>query len=101
VSYAEFIPSDSGVHTLGAGSQPLAAVEVRSAAGMTAPWARLALLADRSGGGLVEQAGIGAEVTRWETDDPDEPMDPRPWLFVAVLLLGAAEWGMRRLRGRA
>jgi hypothetical protein len=85
------------------GAQPVAGF--RAAARPAAPdaWARLALLAGRSGGAALPGRAFTAELARREAALPRPvPLAP-PWrwiLLAAAAALAVAEWTARRLTGR-
>lgn len=102
---ARFVPGRRGVHTLAAGDAPPAAGFLAdSAPDAPDPWARLALLAGRSGGAALPGAAFAAERSRREAERSprDGATPPWRWLLAAVAaLLAVAEWTLRRLGGRA
>ena len=104
VFHGSFVPAAEGVYTLAfAGGPPRAAFRASAAAPSSADaWARLSLLASRSGGRILSADSLGGAVDRLTADGPAGPRAPSAALIFGVLLaLGAAEWSIRRLSGRA
>ena len=105
-----FVPAAPGVHAFAlAGARPTAgfaavAASADSAGGGAADaWARLSLLASRSGGRAVPADSLRPLVRRLSADPGGGGWrGPGPWLVFALLLaLASAEWAVRRLTGRA
>jgi hypothetical protein len=102
---ASFVPAADGLYTFALdGAQPSAAFHADSAAGGASnAWARLAVIAHRSGGRMVPADSLEAVVRDLTRDLPAEP---RTWplltiIFVLLLVAAGVEWGIRRLRGQA
>ncbi len=102
---AVFVPAAPGVHALGVGDgAPAAGFAAEREGGAAQPWARLALLAARSGGGALPADAFRAEMSRREGALPrgGGPRIPlRHMLLAAAAVLAVVEWTVRRLRGRA
>ncbi|HEV7590233.1 MAG TPA: hypothetical protein VGO40_19090 [Longimicrobium sp.] len=101
---ASFVPAAEGLHTLAfAGEPPSAAFRASATAPSFADaWARLSMLASRSGGRVLSADSIGAAVDHLTVGGPSERRAPGAALIFGLLLaLGAAEWAIRRLNGRA
>lgn len=98
-----FIPAFPGLYTFAiAGRPPTAAFRAasRPAAGSDA-WARISLLADRSGGRILPRDSLRPTLDRLAASRPSTPRGPSAWLIFALLLVAAAaEWAIRRLTGR-
>lgn len=101
---ARFVPAVPRLYTLATVDGTVrAGFEADTAALAPYPWARLALLAEASGGALVPAAELPAEVER-RTAGLASGGARVPWaaiLFVAAVLLAGAEWTLRRLAGYA
>jgi hypothetical protein len=101
-----FVPATEGVYTLALeGSSDTVGFRAVAAAPGVAPdaWARLALLAEASGGATVARDSLGAAVRRWQQGGSGAAPGPSrlPMLIFAVLVaLACAEWAARRLSGR-
>ncbi len=64
--------------------------------------ARLASIAATSGGAMLPKDSLRATVDRLSAGLPSGSRGISPWLIFALLLAAAgAEWGLRRLGGRA
>lgn len=107
---AHFVPPDSGLYTFAfPGAEPSAALRVRVSGGADSDaWARLALLADASGGGAVPADSLRARVGDGAEDRSSASGEwpRREWLrlelwFALLVAIAAAEWGIRRLNGWA
>jgi hypothetical protein len=101
---ASFVPAAEGLYTLGfAGEPPRAAFRASAAAPSSADaWARLSLLASRSGGRVLSADSLGRTVDRLTAGAPLGSRAPSAALIFSILLvLAGAEWGIRRLTGRA
>jgi len=101
---ASFVPAVEGLHTLAfAGGTPRAAFRATAAAPSSADaWARLSLLASRSGGRVLSADSVGSAVEGLTWGAPAGSRAPSAALiFGALLVLGTAEWAIRRLNGRA
>jgi hypothetical protein len=103
---ARFVPAAPGVYALGAGSgAPLAGFRAAADSGEAVdPWARLALLADRSGGAALPADSFAAALARREAAlgrGGGRTLPSLPVLLALAALLAVAEWTVRRLRGRA
>jgi len=99
---AAFLAADPGLHRLAlADAEPTAAFRAGDENHAPESWARLSLLAHRSGGGIMDALELDCAVTAAELDEPERT----PWLpFVLLgMILSAAtvEWTIRRLSGRA
>jgi hypothetical protein len=112
---AAFLPAAPGVHALSLGGEEEPRAAFR-AAGAADPgrergaghagdrWARLALLAERSGGGALPPDSVGGRVERLlaERGGGGGPsLDPRAALLALVVLAALLEWTLRRTRGLA
>jgi hypothetical protein len=100
---ASFVPAAEGLHTLAfAGEAPRAAFRATAAAPSSADaWARLSLLASRSGGRILPADSVGSAVERLTKSAPAGSRAPSAALvFAALLVLATAEWAIRRLSGR-
>ncbi|HEV2131138.1 MAG TPA: hypothetical protein VGR27_08545 [Longimicrobiaceae bacterium] len=103
---ATLVPAAKGLHSFvldgavaGTAFRAVAPEELQVAD----PWARLALLADASGGGMLPRDSLEAGVNRRSPAWPERA--PEPWrraslLFGVLLALAMAEWSIRRLSGR-
>lgn len=102
---ARVVPAAPGLYTFAlAGRAPGAAMRVAADTAAAAdPWARLALLASRSGGAALPADSLRPVVNRLSAGLPGGGgRGPSPWLLFALLVLaGGAEWAIRRLSGRA
>jgi hypothetical protein len=101
---AEVVPAADGVYTLAlAGRAPSSAFRAGTSGDADADaWARLSLLASRSGGRVVPADSLRPMVGRMTAELPGGPRGPGRWLIFALLLAAAgAEWAIRRLKGRA
>ena len=102
---ASFVPAAPGLYTFAlAGAAPSAGMRVaEGSAPADDAWARLSLLAARSGGRAVPADSLRAVVDRASAGLPGGGgRGVSPWLLFGVLLLaGTAEWAIRRLTGRA
>ena len=79
---------------------PLAAFRATRSGASADGWARLALLASRSGGRMLPADSARAAIDRLG-GATSAGRGPGPWLiFAALLLFAAAEWAIRRLTGR-
>ncbi|HEX2091252.1 MAG TPA: hypothetical protein VHG28_02575 [Longimicrobiaceae bacterium] len=100
-----FVPAAPGVYSLATGGVPLAGFRADTAPGDAAdPWARLALLAARSGGDAVPAEDFGSAVRRREAalGSPERRALPLHLLLLGLAAaLAVTEWSVRRLRGRA
>jgi hypothetical protein len=99
---ASFVPASEGLHTLAFSGQPPRAAFRASAAAMPSAdaWARLSLLASRSGGRVLSPDSLGRALDRFTTDAPAGRAPRAALVFGALLVLAAAEWAIRRLNGR-
>jgi hypothetical protein len=105
---ARFVPRSPGVHALAAGNGPPSA-GFRAVAGTDSAvagvaWARLALLAERSGGRALPADSLRAEVRRLGIAGTEEGLLPGSWrvlLLGLVVLLAGTEWVLRRWSGKA
>jgi len=98
-----FVPATAGVHALAlAGQAPSAAFRALPTSPADADaWARLSLLAARSGGRFIPRDSLGAVLNGLASSRPSAPRGPSATLVFALLLLVAgAEWAIRRLTGR-
>ena len=100
---ASFIPAADGLYTLAfAGQPPRAGFRATRATASADGWARLALLASRSGGRMLPADSARVAIDRLGSAAPGGWRGPSAWLiFAALLLFAAAEWAIRRLTGRA
>lgn len=100
---ASFVPAEAGVHALLVGDS--VATAMRASADPLSPsdaWARLALLAYRSGGETAGAGALDAVVgRRTAREGGDGPSIPPTGLLALVVLVAGAEWAVRRLTGRA
>jgi hypothetical protein len=100
---AGFVPDRPGVYSLTVGgAQPVAGFRAQARAAAPDAWARLALLAARSGGAALPQRAYAAELARREAALPRPGRQAPPWrwiLLAAAALLAVAEWAARRLSG--
>jgi hypothetical protein len=99
---AGVVPADTGFYGLAIGGSATSS-GFRAAAGAPAAdgWARLAMLAHDSGGGMVPADSLRS-LRRALAPEGGGRGWPLPWLlFGAVLLAAGAEWAIRRLRGAA
>jgi hypothetical protein len=95
-----FVPIDTGVHVLRVDGAAVAAVRaVPGVAHESA--ARLSLLAAASGGRVVPRDALADSVTARGAGSPARATSWRTALFGLLLLLAAADWGVRRSRGQA
>lgn len=101
VLHASFVPAADGLYTLAfAGRPPRAAFRATRSGASADGWARLALLASRSGGRMLPADSARAAIDRLG-GATSAGRGPGPWLiFAALLLFAAAEWAIRRLTGR-
>lgn len=108
---AEFLPVDTGVYLLSMANDlgPRVAfhatVEARPASQPSTAdnrWARLALVAARSGGAAVPRDSVGPWLQRWRAEQGQRPVRA-PWLhaslFALLVVIALAEWTLRRTRG--
>jgi len=98
---ASFVPAAEGLHTLAFAGQPPRAGFRASAAAMPSAdaWARLSLLASRSGGRVLSPDSLGRALGRF-TPPAGRRGPGMALVFGALLVLAAAEWAIRRLNGR-
>lgn len=104
---ATFVAATAGVHRVsGGGSDVAAAIRAVSDTAEVAidgAWARLALLAERSGGAAVPAESLRAVVARRTGAGEAEGgvgWFANPWVLLLVLVaLAGTEWAVRRLRG--
>jgi hypothetical protein len=103
-----FVPAAPGLHALAIAGQPPTAgfrAVASSPAALTADadaWARLSLLAARSGGRILPPDSLRPALERIASSHPAAPRGPSAALIFALLLIAAAaEWAIRRLNGRA
>jgi hypothetical protein len=95
------VPADSGVHLVQVGGGPAAGFVAATDPDADGGWARLALLAHGSGGGMVPEDSLRPTVRRLTSGVPERPVLPLAWLlFAAVVAAAGAEWLLRRLAGR-
>jgi hypothetical protein len=101
VWHGSVVPADTGAF--------LIQIDGGSVAGFTAAanpdadggWARLALLASGSGGGMVAEDSLRSAMQRFASGSPDGRGLPLAWLlFAAILATAGAEWLLRRLAGQ-
>jgi hypothetical protein len=93
-----------GIYSLAApGQRPGAGFRADAATAASADgWARLSLLAARSGGGVLPADSLRQVLDRLESASPASSRGPSAVLIFALLLVAAtAEWAIRRLTGRA
>ncbi|HET7232993.1 MAG TPA: hypothetical protein VFJ16_23490 [Longimicrobium sp.] len=99
-----FVPATPGLYALAIAGQPPTA-SFRAAASSLADadsWARLSLLAARSGGRILPADSLRPVLDRLAASHPAAPRGPSATLIFALLLIAAAaEWAIRRLTGRA
>lgn len=104
-----FVPAEPGVYRLAMdGDGPSAgfrAVADTGAVAIEGAWARLALMADRSGGGGVPAESLRDEVARRTRSAENATAGwawiANPWLlFFLLLALTGTEWTIRRIGGR-
>lgn len=106
-----FVPAAPGMYALAIAGQPptagfraVASSPASSAAASSADadaWARLSLMAARSGGGILPVDSLRAALDRIASSHPAAPRGPSATLIFALLLIAAgAEWAIRRLTGR-
>lgn len=99
---AAFVAADTGVYAFAlGGGAPEAGFRAASAPAAADGWARLSLLAHGSGGAMVAPDSLRSLRRALSRDGASGALPLRWLLFGAVLLLAAAEWAMRRLRGAA
>jgi hypothetical protein len=100
-----FLPADSGLYTFAfAGAAPSAAYRATAAAGPADDaWARLSMLASRSGGRMLPADSLRPVIRRLTPEGASGGATlPIGWmLFWALLLVAGAEWAIRRMRGEA
>ena len=98
---SSFIPATDGLYTFAfAGGTPRTAFRATVAAPAPADaWARLSLLAYRSGGRVLAADSLRPVIARLGDGSPAR-RGPSAALFGVLVMLGAAEWAIRRLRGR-
>lgn len=97
-----FVPAAEGVYSFGfAGDRPRAGFRVASASPSPADgWARISMLASRSSGRVLPSDSLRAVTAR--SGGSETPRGPSAALVFGVLVVvGAAEWAIRRLSGRA
>jgi len=101
---ARFVPDRPGVYTLGfGGAPPVAGFRADSGAAAPDAWARLALLAARSGGAALPGPAFAAELARRQAALPRPGRAASPWrlgLLAAAAALAVLEWTVRRFGGR-
>jgi hypothetical protein len=101
---ASFVPDRPGVYSLATGgAQPVAGFRADARAAAPDAWARLALLAARSGGAALPERAFAGELARREAALPRPGREAPPWrliLAAGAALLAVAEWTARRLSGR-
>jgi len=98
-----FVPATAGLYTLAiAGQAPTAGFRAApSSPGGADAWARLSLLAARSGGRILPPDSLRPVLDRLAAAHPAAPRGPSAALIFALLLVAAAaEWAIRRLTGR-
>ena len=96
---AAFVPAMRGVYELRLEGME-ARAGFRAAAGPLPardPWARLALLAAESDGAALPPDSLDPVLRRWAAETPTGSFPWRVALFGTVLLVAAADWGIRRL----
>jgi hypothetical protein len=100
---ASFVPAAEGLYTLAfVGGAPRAAFRASASAPSSADaWARVSLLASRSGGRILSADSVGSVVGRLTAGGPAGRTPGAALVFGVLLALGAAEWAIRRLKGRA
>jgi hypothetical protein len=100
-----FLPADSGLYTFAfAGAAPSAAYRATASAGPADDaWARLSMLASQSGGRMLPADSLRPVIRRLTPDGAGGGARlPIGWiLFWGLLLVVAAEWAIRRMRGDA
>ncbi|MFL5383708.1 MAG: hypothetical protein ACJ8GN_14405 [Longimicrobiaceae bacterium] len=99
---ASFVPAAEGLHTVAfAGEPPRAGFRASAAAMPSADaWARLSLLAARSGGRILSPDSLGRALDRFTADAPAGRAPSAALVFGALVVLVTAEWAIRRLNGR-
>ncbi|HET7460300.1 MAG TPA: hypothetical protein VFJ82_03595, partial [Longimicrobium sp.] len=98
-----FVPAAPGLHTLAIAGQPPGAGyrAVSSSPADADAWARLSLLAARSGGRILPPDSLRPALDRLAEAHPAAPRGPSAALILTLLLVAAAaEWGIRRMTGR-
>ncbi|HEV2149593.1 MAG TPA: hypothetical protein VGR37_19485, partial [Longimicrobiaceae bacterium] len=99
-----FVPARAGLYTLAfADGEPAAGFRAADSLPAADPWARLALLADHSGGAALSPSEFDAELSRREAALPQRDRGTLPWRWILLALattLAVAEWTVRRLAGR-
>lgn len=99
---ASFLPTEPGPHRLSLGDDALVTfVSTETPAPAPDGWARLALLAHRTGGEVIRVGQVEQRIAAWEADRNDDSPDPRAILLTIAALLTVAEWTARRMTGRA
>jgi hypothetical protein len=101
---AWFLPGPQGLYAFAlAGRAPSAAFRASPTSSDADAWARLSLLAARSGGRALPADSLRPTVERLAAGLPrGDRRGVSPWLLFALLLAAAgAEWAIRRLSGRA
>ena len=111
-----FLPVTAGVHelVLGEGGEARAGFRAHPAANEDEAmvvdeyagdrWARLALLADRSGGAMTGLDSVDARADAFfaaRADSGSRLPDPRSVLLALAVLVAITEWALRRVRGLA
>ena len=99
---AAFVPSTAGVYELRLeGTEARAGFHAAAESLPTRhPWARLALLAAKSGGAALPPDSLELVLRRRKGETPAGSFPWRVALFGAVVTVAAADWGMRRLTNR-
>jgi hypothetical protein len=97
-----FVPATQGLYAFAfAGQQPRAAFRASAATPSPAnAWARLSLLAYRSGGRVVSRDSLGAATARLGGASRAPRGPSAALVFGLLVVLGATEWAIRRLSGR-
>lgn len=107
---AMILPDSAGLYTIGVATEPTRRAFRAVAGGVAegvadaAAWARLALLAERSGGVALPAAELEPWVARWQAEHHAAGWwraRVGPLLFALIVGAALAEWLLRRLRGRA
>jgi len=98
---ASFVPAREGVHTLALPGGAIAAA-FRAASGAEGAWARLTILAHRSGGTAVPESALARVVAERAGASGNAPpgLPPRWLLLIALIVLAGAEWAIRRFSGQ-
>jgi hypothetical protein len=97
-----FVRATAGVHTLAiAGQAPSAGFRALPSPPADADaWARLSLIAARSGGRILPADSLRPALARLTADHPAPRGPSAALIFALLLIVAAAEWAIRRLTGR-